>query len=334
MHVKSRILATAAALATAALVVSCSGPTSDPTESGGAHELDKSIRVAYGGVAQLQYSASRVAWQELNDQGWSITEDFLPQAELAIQALEQGEVDIVPTASSTAMKAIESGADIVGLVAVSRAEWALVGREGIDSPKDLAGKKIAVHSETSLSNLVVQYTLSQNKIDDAEVLMIPGSPARSEALAQGQIDATSLFVADALRLQQQYGDDFGIVETYSDLPFVDQLLWVRRDFVDSHRAELEEIVSALLDTYERFGTDLDWAAEESGALMPDEPKELVRAVVEEYKRIGVWPADGGVASYEFFADTIAFLKRGNVLSAEASDDPKDYIDLSILEEVR
>ncbi|MBX3095136.1 MAG: ABC transporter substrate-binding protein [Cryobacterium sp.] len=323
-----------AAVAVAALVASCSTSSEEPpTETTGAPDLKTSLRVAYGGVAQLQYSASRVAWQELNDQGWDITEEFLPQAELAIQALEQGAVDIVPTASSTAMKAIESGADIVGLVAVSRAEWALVGHAGITSAAELSGKKIAVHSETSLSNLVVQYTLNENDIDDAEVLMIPGSPARSQALAQGQIDATSLFVADALRLQQSDAS-FSIIETYSNLPFVDQLLWVRRDFVETHRAELQAILSALLETYERFGDDLDWAAAESGALMPDEPEDLVRAVVEEYKQIGVWPADGGIPSYEFFEDTIAFLKRGNVLGAAASDDPRDYIDLSILEEVR
>lgn len=310
--------------------------SSEPTmsgESAGEDGLRRDFVVAYSAVPQLAYSASRTAWREMNKQGWEIDELFLPQNELAIQALEQGEVDLVPTATLSGMLAINQGADIVGIVAIARGEWVLVGAEDIKTPADLEGKTIAVHSETSVSNLVVQHTLATENIN-AEVVMIPGSPARAQALIQGEVDATSLFISDALGIEEESDVPISIVADYADLPFIDQMLFVRSDFLTEYPDEAKAIVKGLIDTHRRFHDDPDWGALQANLLLPETPVSLVERVIEVYNEIGVWSPTGGVADYDDFAANIAFLKENDLLPADASDDPTTYIDLSVLEAVR
>lgn len=307
------------------------GSDSEPVDSD--DDLKRDLVVAYSSVPQLAYSASRTAWRQMNKEGWEIEEIFVPQNELAIQALVQGEVDLVPTATLTGITAINAGADIVGIVAIARGEWVLVGRDGITTPADLEGRSIAVHSETSVSNLVVQHTLTQEGIN-AEVLMIPGSPARAEALMQGQVDATSLFISDALRLEADSEEPVNIVANYADLPFIDQMLFVRRSFLTDHPREAQAVVEGLLNTYRRFQEDPAWGALQANLLLPETPMALVERVVEVHNEIDVWSPTGGIADYDDFAETIAFLKNAGLMPADVSDDPMTYVDLSVLEAVR
>ncbi|MPZ51739.1 MAG: PhnD/SsuA/transferrin family substrate-binding protein [Acidimicrobiia bacterium] len=309
------------------------GSTTGSSVAEGEDNLKRDLVVAYSAVPQLAYSASRTAWREMNKQGWEIEELFLPQNELAIQALEQGEVDLVPTSTLTGMIAINQGADIVGIVAAARGEWVLVGAENVETPADLEGKRIAVHSETSVSNLVVEHSLSKEGIN-AEVVMIPGSPARAQALTQGEVDATSLFISDALRLEADADMPINIVANYADLPFIDQMLFVRRSFLTEHRGEAEAVVKGLLDTYRRFQEDPAWGALQANLLLPETPVALAERVVEVHNEIGVWSPTGGVADYDDFAETIAFLKSAELLPVDASDDPTAFIDLDILDSVR
>lgn len=310
----------------------------DPDDPGGTGsdgaDLKRDWVVAYSAIPQLAYSASRTAWRQLNNDGWQIEELFVPQNELAIQALVQGEVDLVPTATLTGITAINQGEDIVGIVAIARGEWVLVGRDGIESPDDLRGATIAVHSETSVSNLVVQHTLQEHGIDDATVVMIPGSPARAEALTQGQVDATSLFISDALALEAEADTPINIVSDYADLPFIDQMLFVRRNFVDEYPEEARAIVRGLLDTHQRFQDEPAWGVLQANLLLPETPMSLVERVVEVHNEINVWSPTGGIRDYDDVAETIAFLKAADILDANADDDPRRYVDLSVLEDVR
>lgn len=304
------------------------------SEEDGEDGLKRDLVVAYSGVPQLAYSASRTAWRQMNADGWEIEEIFLPQNELAIQALVQGEVDLVPTATLTGITAINQGEDIVGIVAIARGEWVLVGRDGIETPDDLAGSTVAVHSETSVSNLVVQHTLTEFGIDDAEVVMIPGSPARAEALTQGQVDATSLFISDALGLEAEADMPINIVSDYADLPFIDQMLFVRRNFLDEYPDEARAVVQGLLETHQRFQDEPEWGALQANLLLPEVPISLVERVVEVHNDIGVWSPTGGIRDYDDVAETLEFLKGAGILDADADGDPRRYVDLSILESLR
>jgi ABC-type nitrate/sulfonate/bicarbonate transport system substrate-binding protein len=296
-------------------------------------QLDQ-LRVAYVATPQLSYSASRATWTLMNEAGWDVEEYFFPQPELAIQALVQGDVEFVNSPTVTLLNAVAAGEDIVGLVPTTRGEWVLVGHEGLASPADLSGTTIGVHSEISTSNLVVQQTLVDEGIDDAEIVIIPGSIARAQALEQGQIDATSLFLTDAIRLEIEQGIQISTVATYEDIPYVDLMLVTQGQFLEEHQEEARVLVEALLQTHQRMQDDPAWATDEAMRLLPQESDELVQEVVAQYLEIGVWAPDGGVETYEEVAEWIQVAKDAGLFDEDAPDDPELYMNLGILHEVQ
>lgn len=293
----------------------------------------RNLTVSYSAVKQLPYAGSLIAWELLKDEGYNIDAVFMPRSELSVQALLQGESNFAQVNPIAATAAIHQGADLAIVAAIALNHWALVTPTSITDPSQLSGKRIAVHSETSMSNTVVQYAIQQEGIQRAQILLIPGSPARAQALMQGQVAGTSLFLTDAVRLEMTNPDDFHTLIDFTDMPVVDSVLVVRRDWARQNADVVRDVVRGLVQSHRRIQEDIDWAIEQALALYPEEEPDFVRAAVRTYGDRGVWDPNGGIPGEDAVAETIAFLKANGDLPPTASEDPADYADLSYLEAV-
>ena len=54
------------------------------------------------------------------------------------------------------------------------------------------------------------------KAGAADLLVIPGSPNRSAALMNGQIDATPLFLSDGVNIRLQQPDKFHVLKAFAE----------------------------------------------------------------------------------------------------------------------
>lgn len=297
--------------------------------------LGKQGRLVFGfaGVKQLQYAATLIALDRLRDRGYEPVSVFLPRPELAAQALLRGEVDLARLDAITASNIIARGAPIGMVAALGLSEWVLVTPKTITTPRALARKRIAVHSVSSMSNGVVQYAIKKYGIGDPQILIIPGSPARAQALLQGEIDATSLFLIDAIRLQMLAPDRFHILVDFKDLPVVDSVVVARREWLASRQAEAQEFVRTLLESHRRIAAGAEWAVARTLHLFPDQDPAFVAAAVKAYVSRGIWDSNGGISGLMRTAEMIRFLKGLEMLPAAASENREDYADLGPLQAV-
>lgn len=116
----------------------------------------------------------------------------------AISAQQSGDVDIVLSIPGTAMTAIERGFDLVAIAQNEIAKTAgpdsgsiqVLKDSGIESLKDLAGKKVAVSSLHSQNTVGVQQLLKDTGVDLSKVQLIEiPLPSQVDALKSKQVDA-------------------------------------------------------------------------------------------------------------------------------------------------
>lgn len=295
----------------------------------------KQTRIVYGfsGVKQLTYAANLIALERMRDRAYDAVPVFFPRPELAVQALLRGEVDMARGEPGTVSTAIMRGARLAIIAAPGLSQWVLVASKTFSRPRDLSRKRIAVHSLASMSNTVVQFAIKKHGILAPQILVIPGSPARAQALLQGEIDATSLFLADAIRLDLMAPGRFHIVADFKDLPVLDSILAVRRDWLETRQEEVQDLLRVLVETHRRIAAGPEWAVARTLQFFPDEDPKFVAAVVRAHTSRGVWDVNGGIAGATAVREMIQFLKSIEALPAAASAEPADYADLRPLEAV-
>jgi ABC-type nitrate/sulfonate/bicarbonate transport system substrate-binding protein len=293
--------------------------------------------VGFGGVKQVPYTATLIAMERLRDKGYDAVPIFLPQTPLTIQALLRGDIDFGLPDPISAATAIMKGAPIaiVGAYAMpGLGQWVMVAPKSITSPMQLARKRIAVHSLSSVSNMVVQFAIKKHGINNPQVLVIPGSVARAQALLQGEIDATSIFIADAIRLEMLAPGRFHILLDFKDMPVHDSVFVARRDWLNTHPGETEDLLRSLVETHRRMAAGPEWGVARALNLFPDQDPAFVSATVRAFISRGIWDANAGIPSGpDTIRDMIKYLKTIEALPANASEDPRDYADLTALDRV-
>jgi ABC-type nitrate/sulfonate/bicarbonate transport system substrate-binding protein len=295
------------------------------------------LTVGFGGVKQVPHTATLIALERMRDRGYDTNAVFLPQTPLTIQALMRGEIDYGLPDPISAATAILKGAPvtIVGAYAMpGLGQWVMVAPKSIANPKQLARKRIAVHSLSSVSNMVVQFAIKKHAISNPQVLVIPGSVARAQALLQGEIDATSVFIADAIRLDMVAPGRFHILIDFKDMPVHDSVFVARRDWLASHQEETEDLLRSLVETHRRMAAGPEWGVARALNLFPDQEPAFVSATVKAFIARGIWDANAGVPNGpDTIRDMIKYLKSVEALPADATDDPRFYADLSAIDRV-
>jgi ABC-type nitrate/sulfonate/bicarbonate transport system substrate-binding protein len=295
------------------------------------------ITVGFGGVKQVPHTATLIALERMRDRGYDTHAAFLPQTQLTIQALMRGDIDYGLPDPISAATAILKGAPvtIVGAYAMpGLGQWVMVAPKSIADPKQLARKRIAVHSLSSVSNMVVQFAIKKHGISNPQVLVIPGSVARAQALLQGEIDATSVFIADAIRLDMVAPGRFHILIDFKDMPVHDSVFVARRDWLATHQDETEDLLRSLVETHRRMAAGPEWGVARALNLFPDQDAAFVLATVKAFIARGIWDANAGVPNgSDTIRDMIKYLKSVDALPADATEDPRFYADLSAIDRV-
>lgn len=303
-----------------------------PSEAATACDItvDEPVSVGFASATQPAYSPALLAIQESEDIPMEPT--FFQQSELAMQALLQGEVDVLAIGVNGPMITISEGADLRIFGVTIGNDWTVVATQEIQSPADLAGKTIAIHSETSTGTPLLHGTLDDAGVE-ATLVTIPGSPNRAQAMTQGQVDATPLFLSDSIRLERSDPDRFHVLLDYGDVPFASQALVAGTEWLDADPQLAECVLSQFVATAQRMSDEPDWTLEQVTALFPEEDPEYLDALVTEYIDRGLWVTDGGSELLANFSDAVQINIDLGTLAADASTDPADYLRTDLLDAV-
>jgi NitT/TauT family transport system substrate-binding protein len=125
-------------------------------------------------------------------QGLDMTMIYVNSGVLAAQTVVSGSALIANNSVSDILNAIAAGAPLKILtVNIDRFQHLFVARPGINGPKDMKGKKVAVSRYGAFSDIETRFLIRQWGLDpdrDVQVLQIGNSAARSAALISGGVD--------------------------------------------------------------------------------------------------------------------------------------------------
>src|SRR6201996_1387269 len=127
----------------------------------------------------------------------------------AVAALRSGQGDMANIGLDIALQLVARGQmDLRGVISPDKAlPYAVVAKTDIATPKQLEGKVFGVGQVGSVDYVQSRMVLPKLGIDTAKVQFLPvGQPLiRAQALAAGQIDATSVTIGTWLTLPSQEG---------------------------------------------------------------------------------------------------------------------------------
>lgn len=294
---------------------------------------DTNLQFSYSATKQLSYAGSLIALRQMEEQlGYNIEEFFLPQSELSVQAVVQGEVDIGFSSFVPVANAIHAGADLVAFAVPGNIDFVLSSTPEVASVEDLEGRTLAVHSEASTTNLLAQWLIADTGAD-IEVVIIPGSVNRVQALIQGEIDSSVLYITDQVRASIDAPDAVKTLMVFpADSPAATGVFFTTRDFYESHQTEITDLVRTMAESFDRMNSDPDWAVLNAQLVGFEEEPDFIDAVVREYLSKGIYEVET-VHSEEITDVWLQFMKETEQLDAGASDDPADYVDFSIWDSV-
>ncbi len=300
--------------------------------AGAAAQGPVAVRMGYSSPQQIPYAASLVAWEDLK--GVKITPVFMRTSPLAVQTLLRGDVQMVQTNPAAAFKAIAEGAPLTVTSGLMLNDWTIVARGDLTDLRQLAGKQVAVHSESSMAYAVTKYIVKKDRIPDVHILFIAGSLNRAQALRAGQVDAAALYMTDAVRLNLSDPGKFRILKDFSSLTeAIDSVLLVRKDWLAAHPKEMREILKALLETYRWMPKRPAEAKARVAKLYATETPALISAALDSYLTRGMWPPDGGVTLDSIRGMLDFFATETGDLPKDAKRDPSLYATLAPLEDV-
>ena len=234
-----------------------------------------------------------LAWEAIKSKGYDVEFKSTATPELATQALINGDAQFAAISSGTGMRAVQAGAKIKMVAEHKANEWALVTIASITDPKQLPGKRLAVHSLGAISAGMVNSTLNKAGVK-VDFMTIAGSDIRAQAMLSGQIDATPLEIKDVLNVQAKAPGRFHILVNYSqEMPELNgTCYWVSDDFLTKNPQWVQDLIQARLEINRKAKDDPKWLMGEGKRLFPQLDAALVEAAVEAYLKAGIWNVNG------------------------------------------
>jgi NitT/TauT family transport system substrate-binding protein len=329
-----------AACESGASTASPSAAASRPAESGAAPSEDpvagQTLRVVFAsdGVGINDF-VTKLAFDALAERGLNVEYQFVAEDTLGIQAVIRGEADLSGSTPPATINAHQQSPDIQFLAQYNRQAWSLASTADIGSVEELAGKTIAVHGETSFTKTVADLIIEEYNLQDVEVVIIPGSDVRAQALLSGQIDATVLDIQDVALAQHEAPGEINILVRFSQLyPHLTSVRFTaNRTWIDENPGLAKEVVKALVEANRQAVDDPDWVIEQAVEYYDDQDPALVEEIIRAFIDGDHWVLDGGMSQENALAELQFYLDAGQTELEATDENVESLYRLDILNEV-
>jgi NitT/TauT family transport system substrate-binding protein len=258
------------------------------------------------------------------------------QTPSAIAALRAGEGEMANIGVDALLLLHARGdADLVAVGSPNKSlPFLIAARDDIASPADLSGQAFGVGRIGSLDHSLSAKVLESEGVDmDTLEILTLGQPAvRAQALAAGQVDATTMSIGVWMSIPDKEGLAILIDQNdyYAAAPVVNKVNVVPRSVLEERRDGVEAVTRALIKISRDFSENSDaWAtaiAPYGGNLSEDDLRTLGRSFE------GNWSVNGGMSRSElqFTQDWIFDTEDFQGLDPVAFE---QWIDFSVVDTV-
>lgn len=271
----------------------------------------------FGDLAEI------LAWEAIKSKGYDVVFKSMATPQLAAQALINNDAQFAAISSVTGMRAVQAGAKIKMVCEHKANEWSLVTLSSIAEPKQLVGKRLAIHSMGSITAGMVNTTLMRAGIK-LDLMTIAGSDVRAQAMLAGQIDATPLEIKDVLNVQAKAPGKFHILVNYSkEMPNLNgTCYWVSNAFLAKNPQQVQDLIQARLEINRQIKGNPKWLMAEAKRLLPQLDPDLIEAGVKAYIKADIWNVNGHLTP-ETAKFSLKFYSDAGTIKAQNLE-PKNY----------
>jgi NitT/TauT family transport system substrate-binding protein len=256
------------------------------------------------------------------------------QTPSAVAALRSGQGDMANIAIDTALQLV--GRDQMKLKGVISPDKALpfmiAAKKSVTAVKDLNGKVFGVARVGSADYALSRVVLAKlgADVDSLRYLAVGQPPVRAQALAAGQIDATTISIGVWLSMPDKSGvrEMVDQASFYKAAPFVSKLNVVTEDVVKKKSKEIAGVVRGIIMASRDFAKDPKiWVAAMEKARPDVKPADL-EALGEAYRK--EWSVNGGLN-----IEAVKFTTKTDYKLPDFKDlrpvEPKEWIDTSFID---
>jgi NitT/TauT family transport system substrate-binding protein len=219
------------------------------------------------------------------------------QTPSAVAALRAGEGEMANISVDSVLQLV--GRDQMDLKAVISPNKALpfliASRADIGSPAELEGKSFGVGRVGSLDHSL-SGMLQAKGVDPSKLSFVAiGQPnVRAQALAAGQVDATTMSVGVWMSLPDKDGLHILVDQKdyYEAAPVVQKVNVVTDEVLASRRGDVAAVVRALIAISRDFAAHPDRWVEAMAKVRPDTSRENLAELAKNYAES--WSANGGL----------------------------------------
>lgn len=271
--------------------------TQEPGASGSAStgEVDKT-KTTYGYTSSPSMDSLPylVAIKAMADSGYDISLQQLASNDLGLAALATNQIQMWGT-GPVEWSRVVGQAPIKLITARANNGWQLIATADVTNCAQLDGQKLGLFNLTGISTAYPMAYFQQNCPDmKPDIVLIPDSGLRAQAMAADELKATPLQADDAVKLLNEYPGKFKVLANFSQ-----DLSEIGRDYVgtntttlDQHPSILREFIKQHLLAIRSFYADpaVAIAAAEANLEVGDDAELVTNFFIDQK----LWCANGGL----------------------------------------
>ncbi len=296
-------------------VTACSGGRGD---AGTAQEGKGSIAVAFSNaVPQVEKVPTILATEQLEDEGYQVNLIWLQSSEDPVQAVVRGDAQIGTANTSTLFGATAQGAPVKAISAQNSPSYAMVVPPSVTTPEGLDGLRIGIHAKVSSTSLYTNLLLEDYPNVKPNLVVVPGSANRVQALIAGELDASVVQLSDLQVLEEKAPGKFHVLYNYATEmnDIVDSAIFTSDKFLKENPDAVHDFLNALVAQQKRIKEDPQVLIDGIVANVPEVTATQAKGFADTYLESNVWPEDGNFTD-ESIAATLDAVKQFGGLDGE------------------
>lgn len=258
------------------------------------------------------------------------------QTPLAITALQAGEGEMANIGVDSLLQLVASGQlDLRAVMSPSKSlAFMIVARDSVPDLAGLNGKSFGIGRVGSVDQSLSRQVLASQGVDvDSLAEVALGQPAaRAQALAAGQIEATTMSLGTWTTLPDQAGMHVLVDQDayFKAAPVVSKVNVVLPETLETRRPEVVAVVTALTKLSRDIAADPKVWVDAMAEIRPDLERDDLESLAKAYGQS--WSVNGGLSAAD-----LAFTAEWNFKSPDFADlkpvELQRWVDFSIADEV-
>jgi len=224
------------------------------------------------------------------------------QTPSAVAALQSGEGEMANIGVDALLQVIHSGAtDFRAVTSPNKSlPFLIASKDDIATPEDLAGRSFGVGRVGSLDHSLSAMVLGSLgvSLDESEVVTLGQPNVRAQALAAGQIDATTISIGVWSEMPDTTGLHVLVDQDayYEGAPVVNKVNAVPGNVLEERPEDVAAVIRALTRLSRDFAQDPQLWVDAMADVRPDVDVEVLEMLAESFA--GSWSVNGGMSNQE------------------------------------